>query len=103
MAFIILKKDAAAKWAGRHDEFEGELKKHARQRLPGFACPEGVQVVEELPVSAFLLMLCGRVLMWAGRKRRRARYRRSCCARWLRSCRTTIEDRNCSPLDLTKH
>lgn len=52
MAFIILKKDASQKWQGRHSEFEVELKTHARGRLPGFACPEWVQVVGELPVSA---------------------------------------------------
>ena len=52
MAFIILKKDAAQKWQGKHEEFAVELKKHARSRLPGFACPEWVQVVEELPVSS---------------------------------------------------
>ena len=52
MAFIILKKDASQKWQGRHDAFAAELKTHARGRLPGFACPEWVQVVEELPVSS---------------------------------------------------
>ena len=51
MAFIILKKDATDKWRDRATEFEVELKRHARERLPGFACPEWVQVVEELPVS----------------------------------------------------
>lgn len=51
MAFIILKKNASQRWRGRHSEFEVELKMHARGRLPGFACPEWVQVVEELPVS----------------------------------------------------
>lgn len=51
MAFVILKVDAAGKWAGRHKEFEDDLKTHARSRLPGFACPEWVKVVDELPVS----------------------------------------------------
>ena len=52
MAFVILKKDAAPKWKGRDEEFTAELRKHAKGRLPGFACPEWVQVVEGLPVSA---------------------------------------------------
>ena len=34
------------------DEFEKVLKDFARTRLPGFACPEWVRVVEDLPVSA---------------------------------------------------
>lgn len=51
MAFVILKTQVAAKWAGKHAEFETELKRHAKTRLPGFACPEWVKVVEELPVS----------------------------------------------------
>ena len=51
MAFVILKKPAVAKWQGRHGEFEVELKKFSRGRMPGFACPEWVQVVDELPVS----------------------------------------------------
>lgn len=51
MAFVILRREAVDKWNGRHEEFAAELKKHARTRLPGFACPEWVQIVEELPVS----------------------------------------------------
>jgi hypothetical protein len=54
MAFVILKTDAATKWAGRHDDFGVELKRHARSRLPGFACPEWVKVVNELPVRYYL-------------------------------------------------
>ncbi len=52
MAFVILHSQKAEKWAGRHAEFEKDLKAHARKRLPGFACPEWVVVVPELPVSA---------------------------------------------------
>ena len=52
MAFVILHPQKAEKWAGRHGEFEKDLKAHARKRLPGFACPEWVSVVKELPVSA---------------------------------------------------
>ncbi|KAI0950025.1 hypothetical protein AcV7_008619 [Taiwanofungus camphoratus] len=52
MAFIILHPQRAQKWAGRHSEFSEELKRHARARLPGFACPEWVKVVEELPKTS---------------------------------------------------
>lgn len=51
MAFVVLHPQHAAKWAGRHDQFADELKKHAKTRLPGFACPEWVEVVSDLPVS----------------------------------------------------
>lgn len=56
MAFVILRAEAAQRWAERHAEFETDLKKHARSRLPGFACPEWVQVVEDLPVCGFLTL-----------------------------------------------
>ncbi|KAJ3542282.1 hypothetical protein NM688_g5987 [Phlebia brevispora] len=52
MAFVILRTDAAKRWAGKHAEFAADLKRHARSRLPGFACPEWVQVVEELPKTS---------------------------------------------------
>ena len=51
MAFVILHPQRASKWHGKHNTFEEDLKKHARTRLPGFACPEWVAVVEDLPVS----------------------------------------------------
>ena len=51
MAFVILHPQRAGKWAGRHTAFERDLKAHARKTLPGFACPEWVEVVETLPVS----------------------------------------------------
>lgn len=50
MAFIILRPQFASQWAENHSGFETELKNHARESLPGFACPEWVQVVNELPV-----------------------------------------------------
>ena len=56
MAFVILKTQVAAKWKGKDAEFETELKRHAKTRLPGFACPEWVKVVEELPVSLLCLV-----------------------------------------------
>ncbi|THH29084.1 hypothetical protein EUX98_g5106 [Antrodiella citrinella] len=49
MAFVILKSEAKQKWSGKDDVFSAELKKHARGRLPGFACPEWVKVVDNLP------------------------------------------------------
>ena len=52
MAFVILLPERAKEWAGKHQEFETVLKKHARSRLPGFACPEWVKVVEELPKTS---------------------------------------------------
>jgi acyl-coenzyme A synthetase/AMP-(fatty) acid ligase len=51
MAFVVLHPGHISKWKGRHAEFERDLKEHAKNRLPGFACPEWVQVVPELPVS----------------------------------------------------
>ncbi|KAJ7357168.1 AMP-dependent synthetase and ligase [Mycena albidolilacea] len=51
-AFVILRPKSIAKWKGRHDAFEKELKAHAKGRLPGFACPEWVQVVDELPKTS---------------------------------------------------
>ncbi|KAJ3482473.1 hypothetical protein NLI96_g6951 [Meripilus lineatus] len=52
MAFVILKTQAAPKWKGKHADFEADLKRHAKTRLPGFACPEWVSVVEELPKTS---------------------------------------------------
>lgn len=57
MAFVTLKAHAVKKWKGKAAEFETELKKFARSRLPGFACPEWVAVVEELPVCPALVPL----------------------------------------------
>lgn len=50
MAFVILRAEFASQWAEDHPGFEAELKGHARKFLPGFACPEWVRVVNELPV-----------------------------------------------------
>ncbi|KAI0689436.1 acetyl-CoA synthetase-like protein [Cytidiella melzeri] len=52
MAFVILRTEVKRKWDGRQQAFEAELKKHARSRLPGFACPEWVEVVEDLPKTS---------------------------------------------------
>ncbi|KAJ6627120.1 AMP-dependent synthetase and ligase [Mycena sp. CBHHK59/15] len=51
-AFVILKSQSKSKWIGRHVEFSEDLKAHAKTRLPGFACPEWVQVVQELPKTS---------------------------------------------------
>jgi acyl-coenzyme A synthetase/AMP-(fatty) acid ligase len=51
MAFVILHPHHATNWLGRDQEFTKELKDHAKARLPGFACPEWVEIVSELPVS----------------------------------------------------
>jgi acyl-coenzyme A synthetase/AMP-(fatty) acid ligase len=51
MAFITLHPQYAIRWKNRHREFEQDLRNYARARLPGFACPEWVAIVEELPVS----------------------------------------------------
>lgn len=61
MAFVKLHPERAGQWRGRTEEFSDNLKKHARKRLPGFACPEWVEVVDDLPVrdlpAQFLLTL----------------------------------------------
>jgi hypothetical protein len=57
MAFVILHPQHASGWAGRHHEFSKDLKEHARARLPGFACPEWVEVVPELPVGHMVIVV----------------------------------------------
>ncbi|KAL0569049.1 hypothetical protein V5O48_012918, partial [Marasmius crinis-equi] len=47
MAFVVLR--PRHDWEGREDEFETELIRYAKTRLPGFACPEWVKIVKELP------------------------------------------------------
>ena len=51
MAFVTLHPSKAVKWENKHSEFETDLKVHARKRLPGFATPEWVAIVPDLPVS----------------------------------------------------
>lgn len=48
MAFVILHPHALEKW--KENDFAQSLKKHARKTLPGFATPEWVEVVPQLPV-----------------------------------------------------
>ncbi|KAH8106897.1 AMP-dependent synthetase and ligase [Cristinia sonorae] len=52
MAFVILRANSKKKWVGKDEEFAAALKKHARGNLPGFACPEWVQLVDELPKTS---------------------------------------------------
>ncbi|KAK2461801.1 hypothetical protein APHAL10511_006264 [Amanita phalloides] len=52
MAFVTLHPQHAQRWVGRHDEFEKDLKQYTKTRLPGFACPEWVSVVSELPKTS---------------------------------------------------
>ncbi|KNZ73451.1 Medium-chain-fatty-acid--CoA ligase [Termitomyces sp. J132] len=52
MAFVVLHPQHTAKWAGRHKQFADELKEHAKARLPGFARPEWVEVVPDLPKTS---------------------------------------------------
>jgi hypothetical protein len=54
MAYVIMHTESAERWAGKHAEFSSALKAYARERLPGFAAPEWVVVVEELPVRPAL-------------------------------------------------
>jgi acyl-coenzyme A synthetase/AMP-(fatty) acid ligase len=56
MAYVTLHHDHREQWVGRPAAFEQSLKDHARKRLPGFACPEWVEIVEELPVSHLKLL-----------------------------------------------
>ena len=54
MAFVTLHPSKTAKWENRYKEFETELKAHGRKRLPGFATPEWVAIVPDLPVCGDL-------------------------------------------------
>jgi hypothetical protein len=54
MAYVILHPESARRWDGKHAEFSSALRTYARERLPGFATPEWIVVVEELPVCPFI-------------------------------------------------
>ena len=51
MAFVVIRDPK------KKEGFEGRLKAHAKERLPGFACPEWVLIVDELPVSGLCLVV----------------------------------------------
>lgn len=67
MAFVVLHPHKVEKWRNRDIDFEQDLKRHARSRLPGFAAPEYVQVVIELPVSLGLSVSI-RVILTSAKK-----------------------------------
>jgi len=52
MVFVILNPHGEHKWKGKEEAFERELKAFARGRLPGFASPEWVAIVHELPKTS---------------------------------------------------
>jgi acyl-coenzyme A synthetase/AMP-(fatty) acid ligase len=52
MAFVILRPEGTQKWQGREPAFEEELIQFAKKKLPVFACPEWVSIVEELPKTS---------------------------------------------------
>jgi len=52
MAFVILNPHGKRKWKGKEEDFEKVLKAFSRGRLPGFASPEWVVVVDELPKTS---------------------------------------------------
>lgn len=78
MAFVILHPSKAKGWAGRGSDFTISLKVHAKKTLPGFATPEWVEVVEELPVSERFDWPEFMLTSW-DRKHLRERYRRIFC------------------------
>jgi len=49
MAFCILQPNKVATWKDKASEFEHELKRHVKDKLPGFARPEWVVVTPDLP------------------------------------------------------
>ena len=77
MAYVILHAESARRWAGKHAEFSSALKAYARERLPGFATPEWVVVVEELPVCPFRYARPHSVLKQGRRYTRKRRPERS--------------------------
>jgi hypothetical protein len=52
MAFVILHAHATESWEGREGAFEKALKEYSRSKLPGFARPEWVRVVDVLPKTS---------------------------------------------------
>ncbi|TDL28404.1 acetyl-CoA synthetase-like protein [Rickenella mellea] len=52
MAFVVLRPEKVRQWNKADNDFSESLKVFSRGRLPGFACPEWVQVVDELPKTS---------------------------------------------------
>ena len=92
MAFVILHVESAKRWADKLVEFAVELKAHARERLPGFALPEWVAVVEELPVRPRHIydfrasVHLSKTRFRTPRKRPPGRSKRRSCENGLQSC-----------------
>lgn len=68
MAFVILHPHSAFQAADRREHFEKELKAFSAKGLPGFARPEWVVVLEELPKTG-----TGKVLKHVLREQARER------------------------------
>jgi hypothetical protein len=90
MAFVILHKHHVETWEGMHDKFTQELKRHAKARLPGFACPEWVQIVEDLPVSFKSNDLHFHFIHQPHRKHQQARFLKQICEKLSPSCNILV-------------
>ncbi|KAF8489608.1 acetyl-CoA synthetase-like protein [Gautieria morchelliformis] len=51
-AFVVLNQQGEQKWAGSHKGFETALKTWVKDKLPGFAIPEWVDVCKALPKTS---------------------------------------------------
>ena len=58
MAFVILQTEAVQKWKERETDFAKELIQFVKGKLPGFACPEWVECVSELPKTSYVPRSC---------------------------------------------
>lgn len=60
MAFVVLHLEAIAKY-GKDEivHFKDSLTAHAKERLPGFARPEWIEVVHELPKVSLIYSAWG--------------------------------------------
>lgn len=88
MAFVTLHPQHSQRWAGRHSEFEQDLKQYARAQLPGFACPEWISVVSELPVCFLSVtdMISNTLWCFSPRKPQLVRSSKPNSGRLQRSC-----------------
>jgi len=49
-AFIVFNREGQREWADSPKEFEAHLKASLKGKLPGFAIPEWIYIVKDLPV-----------------------------------------------------
>jgi len=78
MVFVVLHPHIKLKWQGRDKEFEQNIKDHAKPKLPGFAQPEWVEIVEDLPkVCHYLLVVVNRNKMLSFYRHLQVKYRRT--------------------------